>query len=269
VRLGVIAWFVRSLAAHRDLLWQMVSTDIRGRYVGSMLGLFWTVLHPLVMIVIYTLVFSRVMGSRLPSSGDPYAFSVYLCSALLPWIAFQDVILRTTTVFPDNAALVRKVAFPKSVLYGAITATSAINFVLAAAAFFTVLLLAGHAFPATVALWVVVTLLQLGFGLGLGIVASVLHVFLRDTAQIVGVLCQLWFWLTPIVYVESVLPTWLQQAGRLNPLRAFALAHRSLVVDGRLPAAGQTLALAGLTAITLAAGTWLYRRFRADILDEL
>src|SRR4029079_10871415 len=111
-RFGLLGWSAGSLAHHWDLLWQMTVTDLRGRYVGSSLGLFWSVIHPLVMIVIYTVVFSQVMGARMPNNQDRYAYGLYLCSGLLPWMAFQEVVLRCTTLFPDNANLVRKVAFP-------------------------------------------------------------------------------------------------------------------------------------------------------------
>ena len=127
MRPSLITWFVRSLMRHWDLLSQMVATDLRGRYVGSALGLFWSVIHPLVMIVIYTIVFARVMGTRLQGSGDPYAYGVYLCSGLFPWIAFQEIVTRSTTLFPDNANLVRKVAFPKIILYGFVALSTAVN----------------------------------------------------------------------------------------------------------------------------------------------
>jgi lipopolysaccharide transport system permease protein len=268
-RVSIVRWILGSLSRHRDLLWQMVSTDLRGRYVGSALGLFWTVIHPLFTILIYTLVFSHMMANRLPGNGDAYAFSIYLCSALLPWMAFQDVVMRSTTVFPDNAALVRKVAFPKTILYGFVALSSAINFALAALVFVVVLLAAGHPFPATTPLWVALTVLQLAFGLGVGIAMSVLHVFLRDTAQVLSVLFQFWFWLTPIVYVESILPASLQRLERLNPMYLFVSAHRALVLEGHLPSALHVLALVALAGGSLVAGTLVYRRFRAEMLDEL
>ena len=71
----------------------MTLTDLRGRYVGSSLGLFWSVIHPLVMILIYTVVFSQVMGAKLAGSSDRYAYGIYLCAALLPWLAFQEVVV--------------------------------------------------------------------------------------------------------------------------------------------------------------------------------
>src|SRR5579885_427532 len=182
---SLLVWVARSLSRHWDLLWQMVATDLRGRYVGSSLGLLWSVIHPLVMIVIYTVVFSQVMGARLAGSTDPYAYGIYLCSALFPWTAFQEVVTRATTIFPDNAGLVRKVAFP---------------------IFLVAVLLTGHRLHPTVLVWAPLIALQLAFGLGLGMIFSVVHVFLRDTAQLVAVGLQVAFWATPIVYVDDVLP---------------------------------------------------------------
>jgi lipopolysaccharide transport system permease protein len=265
----VIRWVVRSLVHNWDLLWQMVSTDLRGRYVGSTLGLFWSVIHPLVMIAIYTLVFSHLMASRLPGSTDRYAYGLFLCAGLLPWLAFQELIARATTLFPDNANLVRKVAFPKAVLYGFVTLSTAVTLGVSLSVFLAAYLLTGHLPHPSLALWAPLLALQLGFGLGIGIIASVVHVFVRDTAQLVGVMLQVWFWLTPIVYGEGILPPWLQRLERLNPLHLFCTAHRALVLEGTPPSVGRLTALTALTAVTLAAGTLLYRRFRSDILDEL
>jgi lipopolysaccharide transport system permease protein len=196
------------------------------------------------------------------------AYGIYLCAGLLPWIAFQDLIARTTTVFLDNANLVRKVAFPKIVLYGFVAVSGSVNAGLAIGVFALVLLVSGHLFHATFLLWIPFVVLQLTFGLGIGIIASVIHVFLRDTAQLVSVLLQVWFWTTPIVYIDTILPEWLQRIERLNPLFLFCATHRMLVLDGQLPTLRRTLTLVLVTGLTCAGGL-MYRRFRAEILDEL
>jgi lipopolysaccharide transport system permease protein len=268
-RRGLLAWFVTSLARHWDLLWQMVVTDLRGRYVGSSLGLFWSVIHPLVLIVIYTVVFSKIMGARLAGSQDPYAYGLYLCAGLLPWIGFQEVVLRCTTMFPDNANLVRKVAFPKSILYGYVFLSSAINVLLAVLVFLSAYALTGHRLHPALIVWLPFIVLQLAFALGLGVVTSVLHVFVRDTSQLVGVVFQVVFWATPIVYVADALPEWLRRLERFNPLYVFSAAHRAIVLDGSLPGPWTMLALVVMTAATLAIGMLTYRRFRGEILDEL
>ncbi len=266
---SLLAWVLRSLTSHWDLLWQMVSTDLRGRFVGSNLGLFWTVIHPLVTITIYIVVFSQVMGARLPGTADRTAYALYLCAGLLPWISFQELVVRLTTIFPDNGNLVRKLAFPKVLLFGYVTLSSAITLAIGLSVFLLAIVLTGHAVPAVLLLWVPFLALQLAFGLGLGMITSVLHVFVRDTAQFVAVAFQLAFWATPIVYVESILPPWLQRLEVWNPLAVFSRTHRDIVLLGAAPDATRTLCLVAMTGVTLAIGTLLYRRFRADILDEL
>jgi len=247
----------------------MVATDLRGRYVGSSLGVFWSVIHPLVMILIYTVVFSRLMGARLAGSSDPYAYGIYLCSALFPWIAFQEVVMRSTTIFPDYASLVRKIAFPKVILYGFIILSSAINLGLALAIFLMAIALTGHSLHATLVIWLPLIVLQLAFGLGIGMVLSVLHVFVRDTAQLVSVTFQVLFWATPIVYVEDVLPVWLRRVEVLNPLYLFSRTHNDVVMHGQMPSLSRMTLLLLLTTGSLVLGTVVYRRFRPDILDEL
>ena len=267
--MSLVRWVLGSLTRHWDLLWQMVTTDLRGRFVGSSLGLFWTVVHPIVTITIYIVVFSQVMGARLPDTSDRHGYALYLCAGLLPWIAFQEVVVRLTTIFPDNGNLVRKLAFPKMLLFGYVTLSSAITLAIALGVFVLAVLMTGHAVGAMLLWWMPFLALQLAFGLGLGMITSVLHVFVRDTAQFVAIAFQLAFWATPIVYVESILPPWLQALQRWNPLAAFSRSHRDIVLLGTAPDGTRTLCLVGLTAVTLATGTILYRRFRADILDEL
>jgi lipopolysaccharide transport system permease protein len=230
---------------------------------------FWTVIHPLVMITVYIVVFSQLMGARLSGSSDAYAYGLYLCAGLLPWLAFQEVVVRLTTIFPDNGNLVRKIAFPKVILFGYVTLSSAINLAVGLGIFLLAMVVTGHGLHAVLLLWIPVVGLQLAFGLGLGMITSVLHVFARDTAQFVSVLFQLAFWATPIVYVESILPLWLQRLEYWNPLAVFSKTHRDIVLHGLVPGMTRTLCLVALTCATLTIGTVLYRRFRADILDEL
>jgi lipopolysaccharide transport system permease protein len=267
--LSVVRWTARSLASHGDLLWQMVTTDLRGRYVGSSLGLFWTVIHPLVMITIYIVVFSQIMGAKLDGNVNPYAYGIYLCAGLLPWIAFQEVVVRLTTIFPDNGNLVRKIAFPKVLLFGYVTLSAAINFLAGFGVFLLAMVLTGQPLRPIVILWLPMVALQLAFGLGLGMITAVLHVFIRDTAHLTSVVLQLAFWATPIVYVESILPDWLRRVQYWNPLAVFSRTHRDIILSGVAPGTVRMVGLLALTGATLAVGTALYRHFRADILDEL
>jgi lipopolysaccharide transport system permease protein len=259
----------RGLLRYRRLLWQMVSTDLRGRYVGSLLGFTWSILHPLVLVGIFVLVFSRVLGATIDAGGGRVAYGVYLCAGLLPWMAFQEVVSRSTTVFLDQANLVRKINFPPAFLHGYVLCAAAVNLALLVAAFFVVLLPAGSPPRAAWILWPFFLLLQLLFGAGLGLAASVAHVFFRDTAQFVGLGLQVWFWLTPIVYPIEILPGRLSSLLAWNPLCRFTRIHQSLVLDGRLPALGETVTALALAALAVAAGLTLLAATYRRIPDEL
>lgn len=259
----------RNFLRHRDLLWQMVSTDLRGRYVGSTLGIFWSVIHPLVLISIYTLIFSHVMRTRLAGNSGPYDYSVYLCAGLLPWMAFQEILTRCTAVFLDQANLVKKVAFPKTLLHGYVLGAAGINLALMLVVFFFFLLLIGHPLNWSFCLWPLFLLLQLLFATGLGFFTSALNVFFRDTAQIVSVFLQFWFWLTPIVYPPGVLPEGFSFLLALNPLYRFIHVHQELVLTGRLPSGVEMIFLVGLSLIALVGGMTFFRLLRRRIPDEL
>lgn len=255
---------------HRDLLWQMVGNDLRGRYVGSFLGLFWNVIHPLVQIGIYTLIFSQLMGARLAGTTSPYSYSIYLCAGLLPWTVFVEIIHRCTGVFWENANLVKKIAFPKVLLHSYVVAAGALNLAIIVAVFLVFLWVIEALPPALPLLvWGGFLLLQLLFAMGIGFFTSVLNVFFRDTAQLTSVLLQLWFWLTPIVYVVEVVPPAAVEWLRYNILYHFVTVHHTLVLHGQLPTLEESLFLLFVSLATLLLGLLCFRSLRRRIPDEL
>ena len=262
---------LRNVVNHRDLLWQMVGNDLRGRYVGSFLGLFWNVIHPLIQILIYTVVFPG-SWERLGEgySSSPYAFSIYLCAGLLPWGVFAEIINRCTGVFWENAHLVKKIAFPKALLYAYIVAASVTNLIIIVTVFLVFLWLV-NALPSLVALlvWGAFLLLQVLFATGIGLFTSVLNVFFRDIAQLIAIALQIWFWFTPIVYVPSVLPPWAANVLPLNIMARFTSIHQALVLRSEFPSVTESLFLAQITLGTLVLGMLCFRALRRRIPDEL
>ncbi len=99
------------------ILLDFARRDFKLRYTGSILGTKWNYIHPLVMILVYTLVFSKVMGARLGDQTKPFEYSIYLCSALLPWNFFVDLLTRQTSCLTDNAAFLKKMSISPIVLF--------------------------------------------------------------------------------------------------------------------------------------------------------
>jgi len=255
----------------RDLLWQMIGADLRGRYAGSILGIFWNVVHPLVMIGIYFLVFSRIIGARLEGhAGTPYAFGIFLCAALLPWNAFAEIVGRSAGIFPEHANLVKKMAFPNVLLHLYVAGTAAVHAAIVMGLFVVVLAVSGNLPPAgALALWLLLAAMQLTLALGIGLIASTLNVFFRDVGQLTTMILQIWFWLTPIVYVVEVLPAPARTLLRYNVMTHFAMAQQRLVLDGVLPDLATLAVLSAGTLAVLLAGLAVYGALRHRIPDEL
>ena len=260
---------IKNLVDHRDLLVHFVARDLKSRYAGSFMGIVWNVVHPLVMITIYTLVFSRIMRARLPGMPDVYSYSIYLCAGLLPWNAFAEVVSRSATVFLDQAWLLKKIRIPKKLLSGSIVLSSAINFLIGFSIFFIFLLLTGHVPNRAYLILPLLLVLQFAFAFGLGLMVSVLNVFLRDISQLVGIGLQFWFWLTPIVYLEEVLPDGIRRLLRLNPMTHFMRGYHGVILDGLVPSWSLLGTTALATLMSLAIGSAIFFRLKDEIADEV
>lgn len=253
---------------YRGFILGSVLREIRLRYRGSMLGACWLVFPPLVMIAIYTLVFSQIMQARLPGSTSGYAYSVYLCAGLLQWNLFAEIVQRLQGTFLENANLIKKASFPRLSLPLITVAGAGFNFVVIYALFALVLLALGQfhwqllAYPLLLALLV-------WLASAAGLLLAVLNVFFRDVAQLTGIVLQLVFWTTPIVYASSILPPQALPILAYNPLYALMDASQRLHLSGDLShLSALAYPAAWALALTVLAGL-AYRRLYADLLDEI
>src|SRR5690606_23643472 len=150
-------------------------------------------LNPLAMIVVYTVIFSQVMRSRLPGVDSTFAYSIFLCAGLLTWGMFAEITGRAQNIFIENANLLKKLTFPRLCLPVIVVATAALKFLIIFGIFTSFLVVTGN-FPGMVFVALIPLLLLLGVvAIGLGVVLGVLNVFFRDVGQFYGILLQFWF----------------------------------------------------------------------------
>ena len=258
-----------NLWRYRGFIAKNAVSDIRNRYAGSAMGVVWNVLNPLAQILIYSLVFSSLMAHRVPGASTGAGFALYLCAGLLPWAAFSDCVLRGANAFIENAPYLRKLPIPGQVFVAqnAVAATLFLGVSMTLLGIVT-LIMGERLSPAWAGVPVVLVLLQ-GFGFGLGLVFSTLNVFLRDIGPALGIALQLWMWLTPIVYVEDILPPALQAAMRYNPAFPFIDALHRMIVAGAWPAAWEWPVMLWWAAAAPAAGYVVLRGLRPEIRDAL
>lgn len=254
---------------YRGFVLGSVKREFQTRYRNSLLGATWTILNPLSMIVVYTVIFSQLMRARLPGVDNSLAYGIYLCAGILAWGFFAEVIGRSQSVFLEHANLIKKLAFPRICLPLIVVLNAGVNFAIILALFFGFLLVTNN-FPGWALLGIVpVLLVQTAFSIGLGIILGVLNVFFRDVGQFVGIFLQFWFWFTPIVYPLSILPEGIQPLIDLNPMAPLIAAYQGIFVYGQWPDWNTLWPTALLAAALCLLGMRLFRKRSGEMVDEL
>jgi lipopolysaccharide transport system permease protein len=194
--ISIFSNFLRKIFLQRHLIWNFGVRDLKGRYIGSLMGFFWSVIHPLVLLVSYTLVFSIIFRIK-PNLQGTDNFAVFLLCGILSWLYFQDTVMRSCHSVVDHANLIRKTMFPSEILPVSLVLSNLINHLVGFAILFVVL---GYLnIIGWAALLVpVYLLLPMWLFLGLGWLVTALQAFLRDTVQLLSVVMVFWFWFTPV-----------------------------------------------------------------------
>lgn len=259
----------KPLWAYRGFIWGSITREFQVKYRNSMLGAAWTVLNPLAMIFIYTVVFSQVMKTKLPGVEGIFSYSIYLCAGITTWGLFTEIASRAQNIFLEHANLLKKLSFPRLCLPTVVIFSAVINFFIIFGLFTLFLLLTGN-FPgwAYIAIFPLL-LIQIVFAIGLGITLGVLNVFFRDVGQFFGILLTFWFWLTPIVYSPVILPAEIKELLGYNPMAPLITAFHSVMVAGHWPEWTSLIYPSIFAIVFCSIGFRLFRKHSADMVDEL
>jgi lipopolysaccharide transport system permease protein len=259
----------KPLWAYRGFILGSVRREFESKYRNSLLGASWTVINPLAMIVVYTVIFSQIMRARLPGVDGAFAYSIYLCAGILTWGLFSEIAGRAQNTFLENANLLKKLSFPRLCLPVVVVASAALNFAIIFGLFTLFLVVSGN-FPglAYLAVFPLLAILS-AFAIGLGMTLGVLNVFFRDVGQFFGIFVQFWFWLTPIVYPLNILPPAMQNLMAYNPMAPLMAGFQAALVMGQWPHWAGLVYPAVLAALLCLLGMRLFRRHAGDMVDEL
>jgi lipopolysaccharide transport system permease protein len=261
------------LWAKFDLLRTLVRRDLEARYKGSVLGNLWPLLNQLSQLLIYTYVFSIVLKVKLSLKTLPennFTFGLWLFAGLVPWIAFSGGLSQAASCVIGQPNLVKKVVFPLGLLplVPILSMFIESSFGLIALIFFGAI--SSHTLHTTLALLPLVWIPQLLLTAGLSYLAAGLTVFLRDIPQTLGVILNIWMYLTPIIYPASAIPeAWREWVFWLNPMTAIVEGYRDLILVGEVKHWGE-LGVSSLIALVIfCSGLWCYRRLRPAFADVL
>lgn len=250
----------KKLAANRNLLKNLVIRDLKHRYVGSVAGFFWSVIHPVVLLVSYTFVFSVIFKQSLGP--------LFLLCGLLPWLLFADTVIRNCSVITDNTPLITKTVIPAEILPISITLSNLVHHLIGMG----ILLVAMIVFDGLhfSALWILLYMpMLLLLAQGLGWIAAGLHVFLRDTIQVLQILMFLWFWFTPVIYSADLVPENLRFLIHLNPMAVIVTGYRNSLLHLNQPSALEVLVVLGVSLGVFLLGGLLFRQAKPAFADVL
>lgn len=254
---------------YKDFILGSIQRDFKIKYKSTSLGSLWLIIQPLSMVLVYTLIFSNVMKMKLSGNTGEYDYSIYLCSGLLTWGAFTEIVVRMKSMFRDNANIIKKTNFPKITLPIIITISSIINFTIIFSLFLTLLIYLDRFSFSMLLYFAPVFTLQIIFSISVGLIVSILNVFYRDVGQIVDILLQFLFWATPIVYVVSIMPETIKVAIMHNPMSKFIEAYHDIFVYGNIPNWSSLVSVAILSIALFILATIILNKAKNDIVDEL
>ena len=254
---------IRDLYNYRELLKTNIKKDIGGKYKHSFLGILWSFINPLLQITVYAFVFQVILKSNIEN------YAVYLCCGLIPWQFFSSVVLRGAAIMVDNGNIIKKVYFPREILPLSLVSSEGINFLISTIIILGFVTIGGIGLSAFAFWYFLIFLIQYIVSIGVSLIVSSITVYFRDLQHILGILMQLLFYATPIVYAIDDVPSNFKWLVKLNPMTYLIEGYRAIFYNKTMPSF-YGLGKAFIMGITLCVvGYFIFRKLEKRFAEEL
>ncbi len=262
---------IKELFRHRQLIYILVVRELKARYRGTFFGFLWSFFNPLLLMIVYTIVFGFIVGgARVSGFEDRKLFyALFLFNGILPWVWFNSSVLESANVLMVHGALIKKIKFPLEVLPIMVVLTNMLNFIFGLPILILFFLLLGKSLTVWVLFLPISLLAQLIFTLGIALFVSALTVHFRDIKDILSNLLTLWFFATPIIYTYESVPRALQYVLALNPMTHLVESYHYSFFYGSLPHYKKLGVTIGIGLILLYFGYLIFDKLRDTIVEEV
>ena len=265
----ILSNFFYKIYLQRGLIRNFVARDLRSRYVGSFMGFFWSVIHPIVLLVSYTFIFQVIFEIRPHRDSGTTSFSLFLFCSILPWLFFQDTLQRSSTVIIDNTNLVTKTLFPTEILPLTVMLAGLVNHLIGFAILLAIIIITIGKISIFVLLLPLYLLALMLFALGLSWLVASLNVFVRDISQVLVVVLTFWFWFTPIFFPPERFPKNLMFLVDWNPMAYIISGYRDCLLRMQMPDLKALAILMGLSLAVFIFGGIFFRIAKREFVDVL
>lgn len=250
-----------------DLIMSLTKRELAARYKGSVLGIVWAILTPVVMIAIFTIIFAGIFKAKFGADDSQWDYALYLFCGLLPWNAFQESLNLSSNAVVNRANLVKRVVFPLETLPVSQTLAAIANQMFGTIALLLGIVIIRHQFHATMLFLPVILIPQLLVTLGGAWLLASLGVFIRDIVQGIGLVLMAWMYLTPIIYPESIVPDAYRPLINLNPFTPLIRSYRRIFLDGLPPDWRGLVYFSAFAIVVFLFGYWWFARTRKNFAD--
>lgn len=252
-----------------DLILSLTKRELAARYRGSVLGIVWAVLTPVVMIAIFTIIFSGIFNARFGAGSSQWDYALYLFCGLLPWNAFQESLQLSASTIVGHTNLVKRVVFPLETLPVSLSLAAVANQMFGTVALILAALLLRGELHATIVFLPLLVIPQLFATFGAAWLIASLGVFVRDIVQGITLFLMAWMYLTPIIYPESLVPERYRGIVNLNPFTALVRNYRRILLEGSLPDWRGLAYFGAFAIVSFLFGYWWFARTRKNFADVI
>jgi lipopolysaccharide transport system permease protein len=249
------------------LAFSFAKRDFKERYVGTGLGQLWYILSPIITIFIYTVIFSDFMKMKLDIVDNTYSYSIYLVPGLLAWTSFSTILMRLNSSILEKSNLIKKISVPAYVYQLSIVITEFGILMLSYSLALIFLLLVNHPITLTFLYLIPILFMQTIFALAIGAIFSLLTPFFRDFKEAVPIVVQLWFWMTPIIYMKEMIANKYPLLLTFNPFYHFVHIYQDIFLYSKTPTFNSIATILTMTLITLLIAAYLYKKTISTIKD--
>jgi len=255
--------FIKNLYQYRELLKNNIKKDIRGKYKGAWLGILWSFINPLLMLAIYSIVFSEIMKVDIKN------YSMFMFVAIIPWTFFTSTITNGTSAMITNSGIIKKVYFPREIILVSFATSGAVTFLISCLIMVAFLLLTGVGLSVYALIFPLILILQYFLTLGIILILSAITVYVRDIEHFVNIILMALFYGTPIVYSMEMVPDKIAWILYLNPMTSIISAYRDILFYKRLPDFNGLGVLAIVIFLLVAVGLFVFDKLQRRFAEEL